>query len=225
MSGPRVIVGPGDFVATVPHVLGACPERSLVVFPTSYERARPLARVEVPDRNVEHAQVAHTLAASYSPFVGGQVVLIAFTDQLDRAASICGAVTDSLEPDNTVICQVAAHGDTWVRLDAQQSGTISEADQDRIAADFIANGRRQPYDSFEQLRASFNPCGEDLSGAVSAAAKISNTAGVRAATTAAEECWMAHAIVGFVTTGRPLASAMQRASLAMCRPCRYVITP
>lgn len=162
MSRLRAIAGPGDLVATVPHMLGACPERSLVVFPTSYERARPLAWIEIPGRNAEHAQVAQTLAASYFPFAGGQVVLIAFTDQLDRAASTCGAVTDSLEAHSTVICQVATDGDARVRLDAHQSGTISQADWDRIAVNFIADGKRQPYDSFEQLRASFNPRGDDL---------------------------------------------------------------
>ncbi|MDN5805457.1 MAG: DUF4192 domain-containing protein, partial [Microlunatus sp.] len=207
MSEPLVIAGPGDIVAVIPHMLGARPENSVIVFPVDHDQPRPVARLDIPEELAQHRDAAAAMAGSYAPYAGGQLVVVAFTDQLERATSICEAVTQELEADSTVVGQIAAQGDTWLRLGSSlpsslAQGTITQAARDRSAVASVGTGARQPYDSMDQLRASFNPTGEDLSDAVAAATDHIRTFGVWEATVAAEERWMNHAIEGFVATGR-----------------------
>ena len=211
MSEPLVIAGPGDIVAVIPHMLGARPENSVIVFPVDHDRPRPVVRLGIPEDLAEHRDVAAALADSYAPYAGGQLMVVAFTDRLERATSICEAVTRELEPGSTVVGQIATQGDTWLRLgsglpSAIAQGTITQADRDRIAVAYVGAGARPPYDSLDQLRASFNPTGEDLSDAVAAATEHIETGGVWEPVVAAEERWMSHAIEGFIATGRPLPS-------------------
>ena len=212
MSEPLVIAGPGDIVTVIPHMLGVQPEDSVVVFPVDHDRPRPVARLDIPADPAGHRDVALAAADSYAPHDGGRVAVIAFTDRLDQATSICEAVAQELEPGSVVVAQIAAQGDNWIRLGASSSepsaqGTITQADRDRIAVAFIGAGARQPYKSVDEKRASFNPTGEDLSAAVATASDDIKTFGAWEPTMAAEERWMSHAIGGFIATGRPVSAS------------------
>lgn len=206
MSKRVVLTGSADIVATIPHLLGARPENSVVVLPIGGGQPRPTVRIDIPEAAAGNAGVAKALANAFAPHAGGDVAVVAFADQIEAAGAICEATTRALEPDTTVVAQIATQSDTWVRLDDPQWGTISEADRDRVAVAFIAAGNRQPYQSLDQLRASFAPKGEDLSAAVAAATGLSETDVRWAPTKAAEEHWMTHVIEGFVANGRPLAA-------------------
>lgn len=204
MGEPLVIAGVGDVVAMIPYLVGAQPENSLVVFPVDHEPPRPIARMDIPANADEHRAMATHLADWYAPFAGGKVMVIAFTDQLERARSICQAVSVELEPDSTVIGQVGAQGDNWVQLDTGESGAITQAARDRVAVAFIGAGMPMPCDSMSQLRASFAPAGNDLSEAVAAATPAAQKAATDPALSAVEERWMSHTIARFVATGQPL---------------------
>ncbi|MFC6706557.1 DUF4192 domain-containing protein [Flexivirga alba] len=204
---PLVLAGPGDVVAMVPHVIGARPDGSVVVFPLDPQR--PVARADIPTTSENDGDVAQGLATSFERFTGGQVLVLAFTDRLERATSVCDAVAAALEPETTVVDRIAAQGDSWLRLDDTRpetinQGTITQADRDRVAVAFIGRGDRQPYDSLSQLRASFDPVDEDLSAAVTASAERMNLVGGWAPAAAVEQRWMTHRIEAFVARPVPL---------------------
>lgn len=204
---PLLLAGPGDVVALMPHVIGAHPDGSVVVFPI--DPRRPVARADIPTSSENYGDVAQGLAKSFERSTGGQVLVLAFTDQLERATSVCDAVAAALEPATTVVDRIAAQGDSWVRLgdtrpETINQGTITQVDRDRVAVAFIGRGDRQPYDSLSQLRASFDPVGEDLSAAVTAWEEQMDLVGGRAAAAAVEQRWMTHTIEGFVARPAPL---------------------
>ncbi|MGN6415437.1 DUF4192 domain-containing protein [Flexivirga sp.] len=204
---PLMLAGAGDVVAMMPHVIGARPDGSVVVFPL--DPRRPVARADIPTTSEHDSDLAQGLANTFDRFAGGQVLVLAFTDQLERATSVCDAVVAALEPDTTVVDRIAAQGDSWLRLGdarpgAVNEGSVTQADRDRVAMAFISRGDRQPYDSLSQLRASFDPVGEDLSAAVTAAAEHMDLVGVWAPAAAVEQRWMTHTIEGFVARPAPL---------------------
>lgn len=210
---PLLITGPGDVVALMPHLLGARPDGSAVIFPVDRGRLqRPVARVDIPQSPHKHRQMAQALATSFERFTGGHVMVLAFTDQLQRATSVCDAVTAALEPATAVVDQIAVQGDWWLRLgdprpETINQGTITQPDRDRVAVVYIVGrGDPQPYDSIDRLRASFGPAGEDLREAVAPAADRIQAVGGSAPAVAVEQRWMTHAIKGFVASARPLAA-------------------
>ena len=206
---PLLLAGPGDVVAVMPHVIGARPDGSVVVFPIDPQR--PVARADIPATSEKYGDVAQGLAKSFERFAGGQVLVLAFTDQLERATSVCDAVAAALEPATSVVDRIAAQGDSWLRLgdtrpEAVNQGSITQADRDRVAVAFIGRGHRQPYGSLSQLRASFDPVEEDLSAAVTASAEQMDLVGVWAPAAAFEQRWMTHTIEGFVARPAPLSA-------------------
>lgn len=212
-EAPLVLAGPGDIVAATPYLLRAQPNDSVVIFPADPRLRRPFARADIPPSAGGDSAMARWLAEGYEQFAGGKAVVIAFTDQLERATSICDAVADALEPATAVIDRIAAQGDSWVRVgDARgngiDDGTITQADRDRIAVAFIGRAGRSPYGSLDQMQASFESTGEDLSQAVVWAADRMSMAGGRGDrdAVAGEQRWMTHAIEGFVARPQRLSS-------------------
>lgn len=204
---PLILAGPGDVVAMMPHVIGARPDGSVVVFPLDPQR--PVARADIPTISEYDGDLAQGLAKGFERYAGGQVLVLAFTDQLERATSVCDAVAAALEPETAVVDQIAAQGDSWLRLgdtkpEVVNEGSVTQADRDRVAMAFISRGDRQPYDSLSQLRASFDPVAEDLSAAVTASAEHMDLVGVWAPAAAVEQRWMTHTIERFVARPAPL---------------------
>ncbi|RNI24853.1 DUF4192 domain-containing protein [Flexivirga caeni] len=199
MSEKEVLINHGRLVALMPHLLGARPENSLVVIPLEGAgRRSPAMVVQIPEQHLWESE-----ARRFEPYGGVGVAIVAFADHAQAEAS--SAAMAQLLQDNgaEVWSRVATDGDNWVQLDSGDVGTVSQADRDRVAVEFIRNGHAQPYDSMEQLRASFQPvvCA-DLSASMNAAAQHAVAAAQDMRSLRREQRWMSHAIVHFVATGQ-----------------------
>lgn len=198
MTEKEVLINHGRLVALMPHLLGARPENSLVVLPLESAGRRPPTMVfQIPEQPLWDSE-----AHRFETYAGVGVAIVAFADH--GSAEVSSAAVAQLLQDSgaEVWSRVATDGDTWVQLDSGDVGTVSQADRDRVAVEFIRNGHAQPYDSMEQLRASFKPavCA-DLSASMNTAVHHAAAAAQDVRSLRREQRWMSHAIVHFVATG------------------------
>ena len=204
-DGSLTVASVGEVAAVVPHVLGMNPKDSLVVFPTR-PKTVPIARVDMPRNPREQELAASNIARAYAGRAG-QVVLLAYTDRLDLAESACEQLRSRLEPGTAVVATVAVQGDQWVRLDCADSGVIGQGTRNRFAAEYAFRGRRAPYASEEELKASFQPATPLSVEAMQTATKAAGGAVASESAAETERTWMTLALERFAATGALLTEA------------------
>jgi hypothetical protein len=134
-------------------------------------------------------------------------MLLAYTDRLDLADGACEQLRARLEPETAVVATAAVDGDQWVRLDCADSGVVTQSMRDRFAAEYVLRGRRAPYPSEEELRASFQP-GTTLSvEAMQTATDAAHVAVSSEPAAVTERTWMTLALERFTATGARLSEA------------------
>lgn len=204
-DGALVVAGVGEVAAVVPYVLGIEPHDSLVVFPTRPTTA-PIARIDMPRNPREQELAAGRLARAFAGR-GGQVVLLAFTDRLDLAEGACEQLRARLEPETAVVATAAVQADQWVRLDCADSGAIEQGTRDWFAAEYAFRGRRAPYVTEEELKASFQPATPLSAEAMQTATEAARVAVASDSAAQTERTWMTLALERFTATGTRLSEA------------------
>lgn len=198
MSEKDVLINHGRLVALMPHLLGARPSDSLVVLPLEKgERRAPAMVLQIPEQHLWASE-----ARSFEPYAGIGVAVVAFADH-ERAEASSAVVAHLLHNNGAEVwSRVATDGETWVQLDSGHVGTVSQADRDRVAVEFIRDGHAQPFDSIAQLRASFQPAARNLSASMGTAMRHTASAAKDVRSLRREERWMSHTIVHFIATGQ-----------------------
>lgn len=199
MSEHQVSIANGRLVALMPHLIGAPPENSLVVLPLDASGKRcPVMVFQVPDE----ANDWKAEARRFESYAGVSVALVAYADHARADATVTTVQNMLRGVDVDVQTAVATDGTNWVELNTGDIGVVTEADRDRVAVEFIQSGRRNPYDSMEQMRASFRPsAGEDLAGAMNESVLHTVEAAKSKRSLLDEERWMSHTLVDFVSSG------------------------
>lgn len=190
--------------AVAPHLVGAYPDDSLVVFPTR-PGAAPVARVDLPQTAAEREEMAQRLQHAYAGRFEGDVVLLAFTDRLDLAEAGCDRLRAALEPSMCVVAACAVQGENWVRLDQPDSGVIDPSLRERYAAEYVLLGQRSPYQSLEDMRASFRTTGEGIGALLPTGVENAREVVLDPQAKGVEKAWISLTLDRFVATTESLA--------------------
>ena len=202
-NGPLILRGLDDVVAAVPHLMGAEPEESIIIFPADHAGA-PMSRTNLPRSTDELDAMIRGLTPVYSRY-DTPVVLLAYTERRDLAEDACGAVAAAFAAHCPVIAAATVSGDRWVRMDSPDHGRVPETVRDRLAAESLYRRGSTPYPSLREHRASFATRPDALPSQALTAARQKTVATLNDRDQLAEErAWMRLTIGRHVASSSPM---------------------
>ncbi len=192
---------PDEVTAVIPHMLGFAPTESLVVMPMG--AGLPVARIDLPRTAEDRAMAVQALLNPYLRNAGpdAKVALVAFTDSGQAAEDASRQIGQEMTAHGLpVVFRLWVTEQTWTDLGTGQGGDRTLDAQTRMAALFVADGRRTPAESRDALRSSFagdpGPVAAELPVAVA-----------RSNPLAAERTWVAERVGVFERDGNRLSDA------------------
>lgn len=192
---------PDEVTAVIPHMLGFAPTESLVVMPMG--AGLPVARIDLPRTAEGRAMAVEALLNPYLRNAGpdAKVALVAFTDSGQAAEDASRQIGQEMTAHGLpVVFRLWVTEQTWTDLGTGRGGERTLEAQTRMAALFVADGRRTPAESRDALRSGF--AGDP--GPVAAELPV---AMARSNPLPAERAWVAERIGVFERDGNRLSDA------------------
>lgn len=187
---------PEDLIAAVPCVLGFHPAESLVML--TFRRNGPAfhARVSIPDDTADDEQLCHTLLRSALSNHVDRIALLAYSEDVDRAAELLLELADAAgDVGLEVIDRLRVTGDCWFRVTAgdphRETGHRFDTSSHRFTAQSVLDGRIT-HASREDLEATLAVDDQRREAVDAALAPLDP--GVTEDQLPAEAAWLVHAV-------------------------------
>ncbi|GAB7007159.1 hypothetical protein JCM18899A_46330 [Nocardioides sp. AN3] len=150
------VSNPDELIAAIPHLIGYQIDEALVVL-ASAQPGAPNACIGLPTRPGEQLQMEAAILNAYRRHPGAEVLLIAFSDERERAEVASAGVARELgEAGLKIRERLWAGEDVWVQLDTGNTGPRSARTQSIIDAHVVHDGHRMPAASRVSLKQSLH---------------------------------------------------------------------
>lgn len=189
---------PEDLLAAVPCVLGFHPAESLVML--TFRRNGPAfhARVSIPDDVADDEQLCHTLLRSAVVNHVDRIALLAYSEDVDRAADLLLDLSAAAEEAGLgVIDRLRVTGDSWFHVTPgdphRETGHRFDTSSHRFTAQSVLDGRIT-HATREDLEATLAP--DDLRQQAVDALLVTLRPDLTDDQLPAEAAWLVHTVHG-----------------------------